>query len=1737
MTSPANEAADSADHEQKMPNPEEKAEQPSGEGSQVNPGDVSAPEQGSDVAENQPSDGGGAVNPLFANLLQVYKHKVARTKRIARGWYYFAIAWIVLAVGSSIPYVRSPVYWLSFWFCKPVIAVQDYSPVFTPSETPEFAITGNGAVYYTYRLFKKETLQNYARPEFVSDHFADRPALHLTSEVQATPELHGEGLLFPFDWADASSTLKLNMKDLGVGDYCLMVEAHNPCFTQSSMETAWFRISNLGLITKYDSEKAIIQALDLNTRKPLSGVRVQLLHAEPDAKFQNDCLRDACSLKELAVRSTNADGLVEIRRAECKEPWTELCCVAAIGPNRACDGIIQYSARNSLMYRYQDVPSDVLRDCEYRYYIETDRPIYRLGQRVYYKGTARVLTARGLTNPGKKLLVNIKVTDPEYKELFSSSLNTDASGSFNGFFDIKSDAHTGRYSIEIEYPDETRQQYSILVEQYRRPEYEVTIEPVSSYTVAGNALQFKIKAQYYFGAAVQNANIQYTVSNGIDFNTRADLRQQSVSGRCEGANQYMPFQYQYQAGAETSKGETVTDSNGEAIVSIRTAPEKRQLSGPYSCSSWERTAHIEADVTDASRKTVHAQGDATITASDFLVLVHSDIYPKAGCTNLPVSVATRTYAGAPVAGKTVRLELCRWQQLFGFWWRQTITEQRLTTSAGGTVSGVLSLPKELNGEYFVVAETSDSNGRTLFDVSPLYATAIAERPVGDAAPSLELDKRSYMPGDTAQVLIRAPLARGESGEALLSVESTRIQEARRVILNGPETSVRVPIPASYAPRISIALAYIGAQHHPHAVYSSVPVSTVKQVLQLLVKSDKTTYRPGKSVRYEIKVTDSQKRPIAGAELALNVYDESLRAVKGSYARSEYMEPEEDVCTALFKDPSNEYWVQTRFSFTEAHHPEMSITWFDGKGLVLAIPWSVLPVMMVTNRCCEEQCCKQMLSARGPAMSDSFRGYSNARTRGDELAENARPMPAKRTEKPLKFVSARTRRDFKELAAWIPHLVTDSNGVARATVTLPDDLTTWRACVYGVTEQAAGFASQTVTTSQELIARLSLPRFFTEGDKGLITALVHNYSPLAQTVRLSLNLSPSGQFEISQPLTRTVSVGRNGQTRLSWPVKVHLAGTAKIKLTASGTEYADALEQQLPVRPFAYRAFFVRNGVLKDQLAAKQFPIKLSPDAQTSGGSFSLSLAPSTIGPVLGDFSNLIEYPYGCTEQTMSRLEPSVVAMSLHGKLNSPLAAEDLAKFQTVYNLAITKLYSYQHPDGGWGWWKEDKSNPYLTAKVLEGMFKLRELAFGVDSTRIEQALPFLSSQSEQLFAQPWDRENAIDHAYIEYVLSLYGRRPSAGMTAWHMVNINRMSPEELAYMTMAMQKVGQKTEASTFYKRLLSLANVTDDFTDWDPTPALLKKIGAQPDYPYSYRFTPVEATALCLRAVAAMEPENNDWLERVTRWIILQHDENGWNNTKCTAEVFQALLEKELAQHRDALKGTQFQVSVAAGKLLRQYAFESLGEPGEKEFRIPLEHAPGTVALKKDGSGWLYYTSVLQYDRPLHADGQLYSKCMPTDMKMEREFYRLVPGTGRESKQYRAVSLPAVAATVNTGDLLLMRVKIHTPVRAPYVMVESPLPSGAEVVSDVSDITMPPEKEKGNSDNLSWPSYYWTHHDVLDDRLAYFASDMPQGDSSFSCVMRMEMPGQFNINPATLQAMYSKQVRGYSTAAALTVH
>ncbi len=1558
----------------------------------------------------------------------------------------------------------------------PSVSIASNVRVYTTKEKPHLWANLTSAKHVDIKVYKKDLRTLRQSPDLLQGGFYVGRNLNLEhsySESDTASNPFGEekpSYMFSRDVElDLDDYAREDIefsKPLPPGDYIAVADAQSSDGTAHKVAAMSFLVTDLGLIVKRAPDMILVRAIDLNTLKPVSKASITI---------ETDYHDSSSTLFSRAQTDKHGFAKIALTDAERATGSHNLRVFGAMGPFRAYHGLHYWQSRERL----------------YRTYMYTDRPVYRLGQTVYFRGIVRSLKPDRLQNPGKGMGLSISVEDPDSNSIGSMNLVTSAHGTFHGMVKIPETDKTGDYEIKVTFPDGSDQYQSFEVAQYRKPEFQVEVTPLAPRIVAGTKGQARIKASYYFGSPVANAKVKYSLYASPEWGTRLSLMPRPEYYKFfDDWEDYDGAWYGAYAGGGDylSEGYVQTDGNGEALVTFDTQPIEHNTEQPSDSDYPDKSYRIEAEVTDLTRMTVSSSASVLVTPADFELFVDPDCSVMKVGESFNVGAQAIDYNGKPVANQQVVLKLVRYnkrnehseyQGIEGLLrnlfhraqseYRAVDVKGRITVSTDkeGKARATFSCGDQWPSDtFYVIAESRDKTdhlacGRASIWISNhRYPYMVAsESEAQQQAFSVKLDKHIYKPGDVAKVMVTAPLTGKEGVEAIVAVEGTRIYSYKLVSLTSTAQLIEIPIKQSYIPNAYVTVTLVAHKHQYYNDSQMIKVSPEQHFLNLTVTTDKPKYKPGEKAKYTIKATHIDGTPAPNTELSLGVVDESIYAIRPENA--------EDIQKFFYSRRRNE--VETSCSFPEEY-------------------------------------------SGGPDKTEP-----------------------------------RVRKDFRDTAAWLPELKTDKNGVAIASIDLPDNLTTWRATVRGVDlETDVGSAVQRITVTQDLIVRLGLPRFFTQGDEGLITAVVHNYTDKPQSVKLIL--TPSPEFATTVPLIQTLTVQPDRADRFNWPITVLRAGTGVVRVKAVGQTAGDAVQQSLPIRPLGIPAFSVKSGLVTGDDTRIQLPVGLSADVAPGTAKYRLSLASSSIGPVLGNFNTLIDYPYGCTEQTMSRMVPSIVAYKLHNELGVTLDDDDRKKFNDVYAMAISKLETYRHADGGWGWWRDDDSNPYLTCLVVEGLELLNSCHVYADTHDewIKGGVQWLKTAMTNLqkeMSRPdlvKDRwllaEYRTDMTRMLYTIGLLEKLPPVE-TQWILKQYQQLPPEGLAYLTLALRSKGDVDNANRVYQRLIGLANVTEQYMDWDHTRAMLKRLNVAGVSDYSYRFTGVETTALALRAVLAMEPENSHRIEAIKQWLLLQHDESGWENTKTTAEVFLVLLQEELQARKKWPTNFTTEASLEQ-QLLANYTFspDNSYQP-EQMLDIPLARTPKTLTLTKKGTGRLYYTGLLTCFRTLKPGDQIADKGMPHGLRLSRKFFRVVPSAMKSdgSIHFRTESLND--GRVKAGETILMKVYVDAPVSVPYVMLEAPLPSGAEVV-DSNDEEAYAGEESGEESSYEgdWGYRWWTHQDVLDDRIVFFGTTLPAGKSEFHTLLRMEIPGKLNVDPVSIEGMYTKKVRAYSSLDSLKV-
>ena len=167
---------------------------------------------------------------------------------------------------------------------------------------------------------------------------------------------------------------------------------------------------------------------------------------------------------------------------------------------------------------------------------------------------------------------------------------------------------------------------------------------------------------------------------------------------------------------------------------------------------------------------------------------------------------------------------------------------------------------------------------------------------------------------------------------------------------------------------------------------------------------------------------------------------------------------------------------------------------------------------------------------------------------------------------LEFIQPVIRKIFRDTAAFLPFVTTDESGKATFKITLPDNLTTWRATARGITlETLVGEAQTKSTVTKNVLARLDTPRFLNNGDRCAITGAVHNY--LEEELPVQVEFAAEGPVTTEGASSASMKLESGKSEIVDFIVRANNAGTSRLTFMAKSTIESDAEQRDLTINPF------------------------------------------------------------------------------------------------------------------------------------------------------------------------------------------------------------------------------------------------------------------------------------------------------------------------------------------------------------------------------------------------------------------------------------------------------------------------------------------------------------------------------------------------------------------------------------------
>jgi uncharacterized protein YfaS (alpha-2-macroglobulin family) len=722
-----------------------------------------------------------------------------------------------------------------------------------------------------------------------------------------------------------------------------------------------------------------------------------------------------------------------------------------------------------------------------------------------------------------------------------------------------------------------------------------------------------------------------------------------------------------------------------------------------------------------------------------------------------------------------------------------------------------------------------------------------------------------------------------------------------------------------------------------------------------------------------------------------------------------------------------------------------------------------------------------------------------------LAYRAKTTPRALAQlKPENPVQPKVRKLFPDTALWLADLHTDSSGHAEAQLQFPDSLTSWRATVRGATlDTKVGNATNNVVVRKNLMVRLAVPRFFRQGDEVTVSAIVHNYLSNEKTAQLSLDAKG---LDVLTPSTGQIEVPRKGEVKFDWRVRAKSVRESVLVVKALTNEESDALELTLPVAPVGVRQTDAKSGSLVAADQEEKTQVTLPGNSDQTAPTLNITLSSSFAGSIFSALDYLTSYPYGCTEQTMSSFLPNIIVAKAMKDLRVPHTV-DSPELEKKIKAGMERLKDFQHDDGGWGWWKDDESQVFMTAYVVSGFAQAHGAGYDVEAASLDRAVNWLRTALTQ---HPNMRKDL--RSYVVYALALNGvARPEEVQVAWD--HRGSMSTQGLAMLGLALHATGDLGRAKEVAKIIESTAIVTEREASWPSAYDSFLEFEIDDG---------AETTAYAVRFLSLIAPDS-PLLLKAAFWLV-NHRDGGyfWESTKQTAMVVFGLTEYLKTSHE--LEADFRAELFVNGKQVasRQFTPADGLNPVQPAFLLDasrLQPGPNEIRIHKSGAGRLYWSASAAF----YSDDKHLVQNNKLALNITRDYFRL---TSEQSGSKIVYRLDPLDGDLHVGDILAVRMTVAGS-EWRYLLMEDPIPAGAEFITrdDLYEL-----KEKP-----SWWEYWFTRREFHDDRAAIF-QEYFKGQHQYVYLLKIVNPGRFHVSPAMVQPMYQPSIFATSDAAVMEV-
>jgi uncharacterized protein YfaS (alpha-2-macroglobulin family) len=1394
----------------------------------------------------------------------------------------------------------------------------------------------------------------------------------------------------------------------------------------------------------------------------------------------------------------------------------------------------------------------------------TDRPLYKAGDTVHAKfwlrnvGYGETDEARWVGKQGRATF-----RDGRGQEILKfENLKTDALGAVEIEAVLPKDAVLGQWSVIFEIPNQIGANVNFRVEEYRKPEYEVSVEAPAEPVRLGDKFKAVVKASYFHGAPVRNAMVEITV-NRESINERwfPMWRWDWLYGKgawwCGVEAPWHPGWEKWGCFLPSPPWGRTNRWTPPELVIKQTLPigpdgtvEIEVDTGTAKAVHGDIDARyvITAKVVDASRREETGNGEVVAARKPFEVVVSTNRGFARPGEDVEATVSAATLVGKPVVGAEGSLSLFH----LSVGENGAIEEKEVSiwpvkTDAEGQLKQRFQAPAA--GQYRLAAKLS-LNGGQVVESGLIFNVHGSDKPdAGWHFGALELvaDKSSYAPGETVRLRINSDHANAQVW-LFIRAEQGGGKEARRIVLDGRSAEVEIPLTRDDMPNTFIeGVTVHGAEVHTAVRQILLPPES--RMLEVSVEPAKSRVKPQEESALAIIVKDGEGKPFHGTT-TVTIYDKALEAITGG---------------------SNVGPIRENFWSWKRH--------YGGVMTVDSIPrvpgWLRPPD--------EEQ--MQLLGRFGNSAvlrRAGFAGESRMMAKANGMAD-AFAAPVAEAAMQLgasaggEAPSVAVRKDFADLLKWSGEVKTDAEGRAEIPLKFPDNLTTWKARVWALGDGTrVGEGSAEIITSKELLVRLEMPRFLVEKDEAVFSAVVHNDHDSAKTVRISLELEGNAVEKV-EGSEQTVEIAAKGETRVDWKVKALKEGEATVRMKALADDDGDAIEKTLPV---------VVHGMLRQEAWSRvadpgtdstKIEFAVPSQRRVDQTKLTVRFSPTVAGAVVDAIPFLADYPHGCTEQTLNRFVPAVIARkmledlglnleAIREKRNNLNAQElgnpkdraeqwkrwnrnpvfDSLELARMEKAGIDRLMTMQNGDGGWGWFSgyRETSYAHTTVVVVHGLLQAKANGSQVPEAMLNRGVAWLEAhENKEVAALNRHAERAADEKagkklkptkeYLKgradatdaFVRLVLGEAEKDGSDMLDYLFRDRLELPVYARCLTALELHRKKSEA----RRDEIMATIAQ-FLKRDhenQTNYLDLKNG---NFWWFWYGSDVEANSWYLKLLSAVKPKAPETRGLAKYLVNNRRHASYWNSTRDTAYAIEALAAylkatEELAPSMEVevlLDGKSLQkVTIDKDNL---FSFDGTIIVSGAD----LADGDHVVELRRSGEGSLYanaYLEVFSLEDFLRKAG--------LEVKVERHVYKLVPDesetdvpdssglvVNQRVEKFRREALKD-GDVLASGDRIEVELVLESKNDYEYLIFSDAKAAGFEASESLSGYV-----------GGALPAYMEPKDQTVD----FYIRRLPRGTHQLRYQLRAEAPGFYHALPAKAEAMYAPELRANSDEIRLKV-